>query len=174
MFNLLLKKVQLIWLVPLLLVHFSFAFKAKIIRISDGDTIVVEKISGEKVKIRIWGIDTPEKFYSSKLYREAKECNVSPELIHYLGKLASKYAHKYLYPGEIIEVIPKDKGRYGRLIGKIITNGKDFGLLMIKSGYSCVYWKTSSEEYIKAMKEAEKKQRGIWKIYPNVMKCLCY
>ncbi|HIC08742.1 MAG TPA: thermonuclease family protein [Aquificales bacterium] len=161
----------------LLLLSFSlsFGFPAKVIRISDGDTIVVENLkTHERVKVRIWGIDTPEKFFSSKLYREAKKCGVEPETIHYLGKLASKHAHEYLYPGEIVEIIPKGYGHYGRLLGKVIVDGEDYGLLMIEDGYSCVYWKFAPKSYIEAMKEAEQEKKGLWELKPNVMHCLCY
>jgi len=163
------------FLLILLSVTLTFAFPAKVIRISDGDTIWVKNLeTHEKVKVRIWGIDTPEKFYSSKLYREARECEVKPETIHYLGLLASKHAHKYFHPGKVVEVIPKGHGYYGRLIGKVIVNGKDFGLLMIKDGYSCVYWKSSPKEYIEAMKDAAQEEKGLWEIKPKVMHCLCY
>lgn len=159
----------------LLLVSFVFGFPAKVIRISDGDTILVENLKTHKrIKVRIWGIDTPEKFYGSKLYREAKRCKVEPETIHYLGKLASQHAHEYLYPGEFVEVIPKGRGHYGRLLGKIIVDREDYGLLMIGDGYSCVYWKTAPKTYIEAMKEAEKEHKGLWELKSKVMHCLCY
>jgi len=154
----------------------GFSFPAKIIRISDGDTILVENLETyERIKVRIWGIDTPEKFKSHKLYREAQRCGVDPETIIYLGKEASKHAHLYLYPGEKVEVIPKGKGYYGRLLGKVILpNGEDYGLLMIEDGYSCVYWKTAPEEYFHSMKKAEKEKVGLWRIKPKVMHCICY
>jgi micrococcal nuclease len=156
-------------LVLLGFVALGFSFPAKVIRISDGDTIWVENLQTyEKVKVRIWGIDTPEKFYGSKLYREAKHCGVEPETIHYLGVEASKHAHLYLYPGEKVEVIPKGVGGYGRLLGQVILpNGSDYGLLMIEDGYSCVYWRTAPDSYIEAMKEAERDRNGLWEVnYP--------
>jgi micrococcal nuclease len=151
-------------------------FLGKVIRISDGDTIWVENTeTREKVKIRIFGIDTPEKFWSHKLEKQAKECNVEPLSIIYLGKLASKHAHIYLHPKEIVKIIPEGIGYYGRLIAKVILpNGKDYGFLMIKDGYACVYWRTAPDSYIKAMKEAEREHKGLWEIKPQLMHCLCY
>jgi micrococcal nuclease len=154
----------------------SFSFPAKVVRISDGDTIWVENLqTHEKVKVRIWAIDTPEKFYGQKLYKEARRCGVEPETIHYLGVEASKHAHIYLYPGEKVEVIPKGVGGYGRLLGQVILpDGSDYGLLMIEDGYACVYWRTAPKEYVKAMKEAEVEKVGLWSVKPSVMHCLCY
>ena len=159
----------------LLFATLTFAFPAKIIRISDGDTIWVENLkTHEKIKVRIWGIDTPEKRKGKKLTKDIKKCKVNAEEMLYLGKLASKHAHQYLYPGEVIEVIPKGYGYYKRLLGKVIVNGEDYGLLMVKDGYSCVYWKMTPKTYIEAMKEAELEKRGLWEIKPKVMHCLCY
>jgi micrococcal nuclease len=150
-------------------------FTGEVIRISDGDTLWVEKENGEKIKIRVYGIDTPEKYWSHKLEKQAKECKVDPESIIYLGKLASKHAHLYLYPKEEVKVISYGKGYYGRLIGKIILpNGKDYGYLMVKDGYACVYKWNTSKKYIKAMREAEKEHKGLWGINPSLMHCLCY
>ena len=150
--------------------------EAKVIRISDGDTVVVEELPNhQREKIRVWGIDTPEKFASEKLYREAKKCHTTPERIRYLGKLASKHAHSYLSEGEIVEVEKLGKGHYGRVIGKIILpNGWDYGYRMVEDGYACVYWKSTSEEYIKAMEEAKENHRGLWEVDYELMKCLCY
>jgi micrococcal nuclease len=151
-------------------------FDAKVIRISDGDTIVVQNLSNyQKEKIRIFGIDTPEKFKSEKLYKQAKKCGVDIESIIYLGKLASKHAHIYLYDGEKVKVISFGKGRYGRVIGKVkLPNGDDYGLDMVRDGYACVYWKQTDKEYVKEMKKAEKEHKGLWKINPSLMHCLCY
>jgi len=150
--------------------------KAKIIRVSDGDTIVVENLhSYQKEKVRIWGIDTPEKFESKKLYREVKKCHTTPERIKYLGILASKHAHLYLYEGEEVKLEKIGKGYYGRIIGKIyLPDGKDYGFLMVKDGYACVYWRNTSPQYKKAMEEAKEEKRGLWKVDYELMKCLCY
>lgn len=150
--------------------------KAKVIRISDGDTIVVENLSThQREKVRIWGIDTPEKFTSKKLYREVKRCHATPERMRYLGILASKHAHRYLYEGEVVKVENLGKGYYGRVIGKVyLPNGKDYGYLMVKDGYACVYWKSTSPKYKKAMEEAKKERKGLWSVDYRLMECLCY
>ncbi len=38
----------------------------KVVKISDGDTIWVKRAGQRKIKIRVWGIDTPEKYRSKK------------------------------------------------------------------------------------------------------------
>ncbi len=151
----------------------SNTFKAKVIRVSDGDTIVVETPDGQQVKIRVLGMDTPEKYITSKLKKDAAECHTTVEKMSYLGKLASKHAHEYLKPEDIVVVEPHGQGKYGRLLAKIYVNGKDYALQMIRDGYSCVYKSAAPKEYFRALEEAKEKRTGLWKDYYKIMNCLC-
>jgi len=151
----------------------SSTFKARIVRVSDGDTIVVETQQGQQVKIRVLGMDTPEKFVTAKLKKDAKECGTTIEKMSYLGKLASQHAHKYLEPGKEILVEPIKKDKYGRLLAKIYVDGKDYGYQMIREGYSCVYKTGAPKEYEKALQEAKQFKAGLWKNYSEIMECLC-
>ena len=53
------KHTILIFLISFLFSSYSYAFEGKVILIADGDTITVLH-DGEKEKIRLYGIDTPE------------------------------------------------------------------------------------------------------------------
>ncbi len=53
------KHTILILLISALLTSNTFAFQGKVVHISDGDTITVIH-DGNKEKIRLYGIDTPE------------------------------------------------------------------------------------------------------------------
>ncbi|CAD7775187.1 hypothetical protein DMNBHIDG_01077 [Candidatus Methanoperedenaceae archaeon GB37] len=44
----------------------QFSYQATILKVSDGDTVWV-LMDGRRVKLRLLGIDTPEKFKSKKL-----------------------------------------------------------------------------------------------------------
>ena len=148
---------------------------AIVTRVSDGDTIWVQPdTGGKKIKIRIWGIDTPEKFKSRKLYQSARVCRTIPGKVKHLGERASGFAKRIL-KGKKVRVEVMGRGKYGRVLAKIILpDGEDYGLKIIKEGYSCVYWKTTDEAYIKAMKEADKTRKGLWGLDYRLMKCLCY
>ncbi len=75
---------------------FAAGLKGKVVKVSDGDTIWVRLDNGNRVKVRVWGIDTPEKFRSKKLFREARRCGVEPAAIVHLGKLAPRQAEELL------------------------------------------------------------------------------
>jgi len=167
--------------IPTLLYLFLFLFtgltygkilRGKIVRVSDGDTVWIRLNNGNRVKVRIYGIDTPEKFRSGKLFRESERCEVAPERMIKLGKLASKRGKEILDHSKVT-IITHGRGYYGRLLGTIIVNGMDYGLEMIREGYSCVYWRSAPPKYIRAMRQAEKERRGLWSIDYSLMKCLC-
>ena len=149
---------------------------AEVVKIVDGDTIYIKWLSNNTTaKVRIYGIDTPEKYYTGKLYYDAKRCNATPNLIHKLGVLASNHAQLYLQPNQFVKVIPKGEDKYHRLIAIVkLENGTDFGLGMIKDGYSCVYWKDTKPNYITFLKKAEIEKKGLWGNYTKLMECLCY
>ena len=55
------RKFIFLFLLALLYATSAFAWQGKVIRIVDGDTIVVLNNQNQQVKIRLYGIDTPEK-----------------------------------------------------------------------------------------------------------------
>ena len=84
-----------------LLASVSFAtepYQAKVIGISDGDTIKVLH-EGTQVKIRLYGIDTPEK-------RQV------------FGSKAKQFTSGQVF-GKAVTVVPMDTDRYGRTVALI-------------------------------------------------------
>lgn len=66
------------------------------------------------------------------------------------------------------------RGYYGRLLGRLVlTNGKDFGLEMIRSGYACAYDRSAPGKYLQAEEEAKAERRGLWRKDYSLMECLC-
>ena len=89
----------------------------KVVKIVDGDTFTLLVNGDEQVKVRIDGIDAPEK-----------------------GQAYSKSAKAYLSSmiwGVPVTINVKKTDRYGRSIAKVFTKEiKDVGLEMIKAGYA--------------------------------------
>jgi len=110
-------------------------FKAKLIRIIDGDTIDAEIEVGFDVfvrkRIRLWGINTPETRSRDKA--EVKS-----------GKAASKRlaAILALSDGEF-ELITHGDGKYGRTLGEIFVkeHKESVNQILINEGLAEVYQK---------------------------------
>ena len=88
---------------------------AKIMKVIDGDTFELE--NGERV--RLLGIDTPEKWDSNKLNTDAERSKKDKEVIKNLGVLASFYADSILsgkYVKLVMDSINSDRDKYKRLL----------------------------------------------------------
>jgi micrococcal nuclease len=134
-------------------------------RVVDGDTFVLE--NGERV--RMLGIDTPEKHQSSKLDADAERTGKDKKTIQKLGELASIYCKK-LIEGKKVILIPEpnheDKDKYGRLLRYVyLGDGTFVNKKLIEDGYANAYRRfelSKLDEFIKAEKDARENKRGLW------------
>ena len=120
-----------------------------VVRITDGDTVVVLDANKVQYKIRLVGIDAPEK---KQAYGKKSKENLS-------DLVAGKHV-----------VVEYDKvDRYKRVLGKILLNSKDMNLEQIKSGMAWHYKKYQKEQsqsdrmlYSEAEIGAREARRGLW------------
>jgi len=139
----------------LLLPSLSLAGQYKVIRVVDGDTIVVN-YKGKYEKVRLLCVNTPE-----SVHPDEKQ-NIP------IGKVASNYAKKRLKGKYVdLEFEGPFRGRYGRLLAYVIVDGINFNLELVREGLSPYYIKYGlSQKYDKEFREAERYARkhklNIW------------
>jgi len=97
--------------------NFEYIYKAKVIKVYDGDTITVSVDLGFKIhtieKIRLFDIDTPELRGDER-----------PD-----GLISRDWLREKILDKEIILKTFKDKkGKYGRYIGEIYLEGEEISL----------------------------------------------
>jgi endonuclease YncB( thermonuclease family) len=97
-----------------------------VVGVSDGDTITVLH-DGKGVKIRLYGIDTPEK-------RQA------------FGKKAKQFTSGMVH-GKTVEVEIKDTDRYGRSVALIYVDDQSLNEALVKNGLAWVYRKYCKEAF---------------------------
>ena len=121
----------------------------KVVKVTDGDTIHVLDQSKERHKIRLGGIDAPEK-------KQA------------FGRRSTKNLAEYV-AGKYIEVEYSKRDRYKRIIGKLLLNNQDINLQQVKDGYAWHYKKYQKDQseldrdlYGAAEIEARNNRIGIW------------
>lgn len=134
-------------------------------KVTDGDTFEIE--TGEKV--RLLGIDTPEKWDSGKLDKDSERSGKDKEIIKKLGQLSSDYAESLLLNKKvklISDETNSDKDRYGRLLRyAYLEDGTMFNLKIIQDGYAYAYTKYPviyAEDFLQAQREARENSRGLW------------
>ncbi len=137
-------------------------------KVNDGDTFEIE-INGKTEKVRMLGIDTPEKFESDKFDRDNERTGRDKETIKKLGTLASDFTARLIGGKKVIlQTDPKsdEKDKYGRLLRYVyLEDGTFVNLKIIEEGYANAYRKfklTRQDEFIRAEKEARENKKGLW------------
>lgn len=139
------KALYVLLILAILVPPICMAWPGKVVSVTDGDTIKVIH-DGKEEKIRLYGIDAPEKSQS-------------------FGQKAQDFAAS-LVAGKTVEVERKDTDRYGRTVGLVSVGGQNVNELMVKNGYAWVYHQYCKESFCsdwtnnEAIAKTEK--RGMW------------
>jgi endonuclease YncB( thermonuclease family) len=126
----------------------SWAWSGEVVGITDGDTIIVLNSKTLKdVKIRLYGIDTPEKGQA-------------------FGKRAKQFTSKMVF-GKVVEVEVMDTDRYGRTVALVAVNKQILNEELLKAGYAWVYYQYCHELICHAWADyqfaAKLDKRGLWR-----------
>ena len=106
----------------------------KIIRVIDGDTVEIEANFlpaplKPSLKLRIYGIDTPEK-------KSRAKCDLEAEL----SKKATAFTQKVINESISKKIKIRKWDKYGgRVLGNIILDGKSLELLLLNEGLAKPY-----------------------------------
>jgi endonuclease YncB( thermonuclease family) len=122
----------------------------RVVRVTDGDTIVILDSADTQHKIRLTGIDAPER--KQAFGTKSKE--------HLSDSIAGKFV-----------VVDYDKrDYYKRILGKVLLNGEDMNLEQIRAGLAWHYKKYQKEQspsdralYSAMEVEAREAGRGLWR-----------
>lgn len=117
----------------------------KVVRVADGDTITILTRDKEQVKIRLSGIDCPER--------------AQP-----WGRNASE-ALKTVLTGEPVTVEVMDVDRYGRTVGRVYIKNMNINRHLVESGNCWVFPRYAKDSQLfKLQDEAKAAQRGLWRL----------
>lgn len=121
-----------------------------VVAIADGDTVTVLEANQVQHKIRLAGVDAPEKKQP-------------------FGDRSKQHLSDLVF-NKPVTVEWNKLDRYGRTIGKVMVNGVDANLEQIKAGMAWWYEKyrkeqnpTDQQTYAAAEQEARAKRIGLWR-----------
>ena len=130
-------------------------YKAKVIKVVDGDTIDVDIDLGfsvilAKQRIRLYGIDTPE-----SRTRDLEE--------KFYGKLSAQFLKDRCKKGSYITLRTHldKKGKFGRILGELIVDGKNLNTQMIKEHLAVKYFGQSKDDIESAHLKNRRKLTGV-------------
>lgn len=127
--------------------------QGSIIKVYDGDTLTILH-NGEKFKVRLYGIDTPE---SNQSY----------------GKEATSHLLTLCPIGSNATLKIKDKDKYNRIVAIVFCNDIDVNANLVENGFAWAY-KEYSNAYTHLEIKARLAHKGLWKdsnpIKPSVFR----
>lgn len=122
----------------------------KVVGVSDGDTITVLDAGKVQHKIRLAGIDAPEK---AQAFGQSSKEHLSDSVF-----------------GKQVQVEFSKTDKYGRIVGKVLVNGMDANLQQVRSGMAWHYKEYMGEQtsadrasYAQAESFAKSSQQGLWR-----------
>lgn len=141
---------QRLWLLLLLLCPLLVSAEVligKVVKITDGDTLVVLDATHTQHKIRLAGIDAPE---ANQAFGQKSKEQLSG-----------------LVAGQEVEVEWQKRDRYQRILGKIIAAGQDVNLVQVRMGMAWWYRKYAGEQspvdrLLYADVERQTAHAGLW------------
>lgn len=123
----------------------------RVVGVIDGDTVDVLDGKQTLTRVRLAGIDAPEKAMP-------------------YGQKAKQHLSALVYQ-KIVHVVTGKNDRHGRVIGKVMLDGQDINLQMIKVGLAWHYKQYSREQeasdrqlYADAEVEARLHRLGLWDV----------
>ena len=133
-----------------------YEYRCKILRVVDGDTVDVDSDLGfgmwmHKERVRMMGIDTPESRTRDKV--EKKFGLASKQFVKDMMPVGSKQVLKT----QIDRSGEDKKGKFGRILGDFLIDGKKLTETMIKEGYGVVYTGQNKDQVEKAHLNNRKK-----------------
>jgi endonuclease YncB( thermonuclease family) len=129
--------------------------RARVVRVTDGDTLKVRLEDGSEEYVRVLGIDTPE-------VHTQVECG---------GREASAAMAALAPVGSTVRLVSDptqaDRDRYDRLLRYVERNGRDVGKALIASGHAQVYVYRDdpfrrTDAYRRAENRSEGLGQGLW------------
>lgn len=122
----------------------------RVVGIADGDTLTVLDSANQQHKIRLAGIDAPEKGQP-------------------FGNRSKQNLSDLVFDKKVI-VESNKQDRYGRTVGKVLINGVDANLEQVQAGLAWWYRDYAKEQlpadrglYEKAEQLAKAQQAGLWR-----------
>src|SRR5262245_23330677 len=131
-----------LWLAFLFLAPDSFS--ARCIGVRDGDTIEVLR-DNSPVKVRLEGVDCPE-----------------------VGQDFSQKAKQFtsgLLFGKTVEIHSTGNDKYGRLIARVIVDGKDVSEQLLMAGLAWHFKKYNKDRHLAELERKAREDRvGLWSL----------
>ena len=122
----------------------AHTIKGKVVRVSDGDTVVVLDSTNTQYRVRLDGIDCPEKGQP-------------------FGKKATDFVKNITSKSEFVTIVWKKKDRYGRILGYLIVDEVNVNKELLRNGLAWHYKHFNKDKELADLEQqAKDKKLNIW------------
>lgn len=126
----------------------ALTLTGKVIKVADGDTITI-MANNQKERIRMVGIDTPEK--KQPVW----------------GQRAKDFTQQLVMGKNVrVETDVEERDRYGRVLGYVYVGKTFVNLELVRQGYAMLYTSppnvAHTDEFVAAQRAAREAGRNIW------------
>lgn len=153
-------KILRVILLILSLIHATLADEVTVVKIFDGDTILVNN-KGTNQVIRFIGIDTPEAKLNPKLLEDSLRTKKSIEEILKLGELSKHKLQSMISEGDKVTLEYDVERNNGNRILAYVYNqkGEMLNLKLLESGFATIMTVPPNVRYVKQFEKAQKLAR---------------
>lgn len=122
-------------------------FTGKVVKVKDGDTVVVLDSTKTMITVRVAGIDAPEKKQD-------------------FGENAKQFTSDQIF-GKVVSCQTVTKDRYGRTVAFVFYEKKNLSEELLKVGLAWHYVKYDKSKYLQELEDIARKNKvGLW-VLPN-------
>lgn len=115
----------------------------KVVSVADGDTFTLLTNNNERVKIRLYAIDAPERGQD-------------------FGTKSREFLNDLCY-GKMVTIEKKDTDQYGRTLGIAFADGVNLNEEMVRNGLAWYYSHYANDPKLEALEQSARRQRlNIW------------
>ena len=148
--------------------EYGIKYEVHVTDVLDGDTFDAIFPDGDVERVRILGVDTPEKSASDNKPNEYDGIT-DLECLAYWGMKAKYFAEEWIEGKDVyieFDSIAGFKGYYERWLCYVyLENGTDFNAELVKRGYARVYEEgecSKEEYYLSLQQQAMENRTGLW------------
>jgi endonuclease YncB( thermonuclease family) len=132
----------IVWFILSSLFIADKSITGKVVKVTDGDTVTLLTSNNKQEKVRLDGIDAPEKGQD-------------------FGEKSRQYL-ALLVAGKTVRVKYKRKDRYGRILGTVYVGNLNVNEEMIRKGLAWQYYYNKNKHYRKLQTIAKAEKLNIW------------
>lgn len=138
------KKLIALFIGLLSVTAYANPYDYKIIRVSDGDTVVFEATFlpaplKPQLSLRVLGVDTPEKGHRARCESENQR-----------ALLASEFTKKQIENAKKVQIEIKEHDKFGgRVLGDVIIDNKKLSEMLIEKGFARPYFGEKKSDWCK-------------------------